>query len=86
MTPDMINASFEFAGSLVVCFSIFTIMKDKCYAGINIIHVGFFSVWGVWNVFYYPAIGQPWSFIAGCFLAAANVVYVMLLWWFPHRK
>jgi hypothetical protein len=41
--------------------------------------VVFFTAWGVWNLFYYPALGQSLSFIGGLFVVVANSIYVGML-------
>ena len=40
--------------------------------------MAFFTAWGIWNLVYYPAIGQWYSFAAGIVLAAGNLAWVML--------
>lgn len=38
----------------------------------------FFSAWGIWNLVYYPTLGQWASFIGGVLLVAGNVAWVVL--------
>ncbi len=37
---------------------------------------GFFAAWGLWNLLYYPALGQWFSFAAGVLLCFGNCVWV----------
>lgn len=36
-----------------------------------------FTVWGVWNLAYYPALGQWLSFVGGVVLVAGNLAWVV---------
>lgn len=75
-TNDIINASFELGGGLMVIPSILNIMKTKSADGIATSTITFFTLWGIWNVYYYPAMEQPLSATAAVLLTTAN-----LTWW-----
>ena len=85
MTGDQINGLFELGGSLAVLLSVREVINDKGYAGISRWNLLFFFSWGLWNLLYYPMLGQTWSFIGGVCLALANCIYIGCLWWYPHR-
>lgn len=85
MTNDMINGTFEICGAFVVLLSVRELIKDKCYAGLSVWNIIFFTSWGLWNVFYYPSINQHWSFVGGCALAVSNLIYLFCIWYYPHR-
>jgi len=74
--PDIINASFECFGGVFVIFSIIRLHKEKMVRGISILTVIFFAAWGMWNLFYYPHLGQSLSFIGGVFVTSANTVWL----------
>lgn len=76
MTPDVVNGLFEFLGSFFIGFSIYKIHHEKKVAGVSWIHVIFWSFWGAWNLFYYPHLGQWWSFVGGIAVTATNTFYV----------
>lgn len=79
MTPDLLNACFEFLGSLFVLASVRKVKRDRMVAGVSWLHVAFFTAWGYWNCLYYPMVVQPLSFLAGVCLAFANTWWVSLL-------
>jgi len=54
-------------------------MKDKSVSGLSIISVIFFTIWGYWNLFYYPSLGQMWSFAGGIVVVIANSIWTYLL-------
>jgi hypothetical protein len=76
---DKINSGFELAGGFFLLLSIIQVVLDKSVAGVNPIHVGFFGIWGYWNLYYYRSIQQPWSFATSIFVTAANTVWLGLL-------
>lgn len=79
MTPDVINGLFEFLGSLMTWQSVVRVYRDRGYAGIYPPAVVFFLSWGMWNLFYYPHLGQWWSFHGGLSLVFANIAWVALM-------
>lgn len=83
LTPDFINGCFEALGSAFVFLHIRQIQKDKSVAGVSIPATIFFTSWGVWNLYYYPHLGQWWSFMGGIGIVTMNViwVYYMIKYW-----
>lgn len=87
MTSDMINAVFEGSGALLTAMNTRRVYTDKGHAGIYVPAVVFFFSWGGWNLWFYPSLGQMWSFVAGAALFAANLAWVsMLVWYGPVQK
>lgn len=80
MTPDLINGLFEAGGACAVGLSVRRLARDKRYAGMDPRQIGFFQSWGLWNLFYYPSLHQPFSFIGGAALATMNTIYLFQLW------
>lgn len=78
--PDLINGLFELCGVCAVLMSVFKLRRDKAVAGVHWAHVAFFTGWGIWNLYYYPFLGQWLSFIAGVGVMLANSWYLFLLW------
>ena len=76
---DKINSGFELAGGFFLMLSIFQVLNDKTVAGVNPIHVGFFVLWGYWNLYYYRSIKQPWSFVASILITVMNTIWLGLL-------
>ena len=79
MTPDQVNGLFEFFGGCFALLSIRKVIKDKQVHGVSWFHISFFSAWGMWNIYFYPAYGLWWSFWGGLWIVAANTTYVTLL-------
>lgn len=77
---DVINAVFELGGALLLWLDVRQLSRDRMLRGVYWPVRVFFAVWGVWNVVYYPAIGQSFSFYAGLAVVAANLAWVRLAW------
>ena len=83
---DLINAAFECLAGFMVLNHCRVLLKDKAVAGISILSTFFFSLWGVWNLYYYPSLGQWWSFFGGLFIVVANFLWVALLLKYKTRS
>lgn len=75
---DLTNGAFEFAGSLAVWMNVRALLRDREVKGVRVGVFVFFASWGVWNLYYYPSLGQWASFAGGVSIVVANVVWVVL--------
>ena len=76
---DVCNASYELLGGFFVLNHCRVLLRDKAVAGVSILSVMMFTTWGVWNLYYYPSLGQWASFAGGLFIFFANAIWVALL-------
>ena len=79
MNPDLFNGLFELVGAYFTWVNAWTLHKDKEIKGIYWPTTVFFTLWGMWNLYYYPALGQWFSFWGGVILVSGNVAWVILL-------
>jgi len=86
MTPDIINASFELVGSYFTWRNAQQLYKEKETKGVYWPTWLFFSVWGIWNLIYYPSLNQPLSFYAGIVLVSGNIAWVVLAVKYNFKK
>ena len=77
MTPDQINALWEFVGALFICLSIRKLYLDGQFKGVSVVPVTFFSLWGIWNLYFYPVNELWWSFYAGLLMVLANTTWLL---------
>jgi len=63
--PDAVNGAFEFLGGASVWMHVRTIMCDKQSRGVSPFATAFFTLWGFWNLYYYPSLAQWASFAGG---------------------
>jgi len=76
---DVVNGAFECLAGFMVLLSCRRVYKDKAVAGVSIWATAFFTLWGYWNIYYYPHLDQWLSFFGGLFIVAANTIWVALL-------
>ena len=76
MTPDLINGLWEVVGGFFIMTSVWQLYKDKRVRGVHWAHVSFFTLWGWWNMYFYPAEDLWLSFAGGL-----NVVFWNTIWW-----
>ncbi|MGZ3674646.1 MAG: hypothetical protein ACXVCO_10080 [Ktedonobacterales bacterium] len=86
MTPDQINAAFEFFGALLIGLSIWRLHVDKMVRGVSPVPVTFFATWGFWNLAFYPALEQWWSFTAGLLMVFMNSIWLVQMCWYVARE
>lgn len=85
ITNDAINAGFEFFGIWFVLHNCWTVWQDKAVAGVSVPAIVFWTTWGGWNVYYYPSLGQMFSFYCGIGVLLANLLYVSMLLYYKYR-
>jgi uncharacterized membrane protein YfcA len=74
--PDLVNGAFEAVGGAMIVMNCVRLYRDKCVRGVSVLPVTFFTSWGIWNLFYYPSLGQWASFAGGCSIVIANAVWL----------
>lgn len=84
--PDLVNAAFEALGGFIILLNVRRILKDRLVRGADWRVMAFFTAWGLWNLYYYPHLGQWWSFAAGTWIAVVNAVYLALMVHFVHKE
>lgn len=83
---DIINGCFELFGGFFICLSIVKAHRDKCVRGVSWAHAGFFTVWGWWNLLYYPSLGQWVSFVGGIVIVVCNSVWLGQLIYYSKKN
>lgn len=79
VTPDQINGIFEALGALFVFNHCRHVLRQWQVAGVSVMSTVFFTAWGLWNLYYYPQLNQPFSFYGGEALVVANLCWVGLM-------
>lgn len=76
--PDLINGGFELIGAIFTWRNAWQLRNDREIKGVYWPTTLFFAAWGVWNLFYYPALQQWASFVGGVALVAGNLAWVAM--------
>lgn len=84
--PDAINGGFEIGGAAAQLLSIRALMRSRHLEGVSWTATAFFSGWGMWNLFYYPHLGQTLSFLGGAALVCVNLTWVALALRYSRRR
>ena len=83
---DLINSLFELCGSIPILLSCRTAYREKQFRGMHSWHMPFFLAWGVWNLYYYPSLGQWKSFVGGLAIVLANSLYVGMFFYYRRKE
>ena len=78
MNPDIANGLFELVGAYFSWMNTYTLWKERELKGVYWPTTAFFTLWGLWNLYYYPALGHWWSFYAGVLLVSGSAAWVAL--------
>jgi hypothetical protein len=73
---DAFNGTLETLGAVFILMSIRMLHTAKLVRGVSAKHVAFFSIWGIWNLYYYPSLGQWFSFWGGVLLVVTNIFWL----------
>lgn len=86
--PDLVNGGFELGGAAFQLLNVRALLRDRRVSGVHWLPTVFFTAWGLWNLWFYPHLGQWMSFYGGLGLVAVNVGWLSLLAWFcgPRRR
>jgi len=73
---DGINGIFESVGCVFVFLNVLRLHRDKKVRGVSPIAVIFFTLWGFWNLLYYPSLGQWFSVVGAGGVAGMNAIWL----------
>lgn len=86
INADFINGAFELLAGFFVLNHCRVLHAHKQSRGVALSSVAFFTCWGLWNLYYYPALNQPLSFYGGLFVCAANALYLGMMLSYRNRE
>ncbi|HVK56246.1 MAG TPA: hypothetical protein VM532_14615 [Burkholderiales bacterium] len=84
MSDDFINGVFQAIAALMVLNNVRILYRDREVRGVSIMSTAFFFLYGVWNLRYYPVLGQWWSFAGGVLVMLANCLCVCMMIYYTH--
>lgn len=79
MSPDLINGLIELLAAGFILNHCRVLVRDQEVRGISKLSMVFFTLWGAWNMIFYPLLGQWWSFAGGIAVVAANALWLTLV-------
>lgn len=76
---DTVNGGYEILAGGFVANHARVLYADKEVKGVSVASVAFFFTWGIWNLYYYPHLGQLVSFFGGIAVATANCIWLSFM-------
>lgn len=86
LSPDHINGLIVLVGAGFTWRNAWQLWIDRELFGVYWPTSLFFTVWGIWNLYYYPSLGQWFSFYAGILLALGNAAWVIMAVFLLRKK
>jgi hypothetical protein len=74
--PDLINGIFEAGIAVFLWKGVLMLRVDKEVKGFYWPTVAWTAAWGLWNLFYYPHLGQWFSFGGGVAVVLVNITWL----------
>jgi hypothetical protein len=84
--PDLVNAVFELGGAIISWINVIALWRHKQVRGVFWPLSFFWTAWGLWNLYYYAALNQRLSWVAGCVLTSASVAWFVLATYYTHKE
>ena len=79
------NGLFEVVGGLLLFLNTWRAWRDGQIRGLHPAPMVFFWSWGLFNLWYYRSIHQPWSAAAGLLPCLGNTAFIATWAWFWRR-
>ncbi len=73
---DVVNSVMVLTAGGFIAVSVWKLYKDKLVRGVSPIHVGFFSAYGLWHIFFFSSLDQWWSVVGGIVAATMNTIWL----------
>lgn len=84
--PDLINGGLELFGGVFSWLNTKQLLKDKEVRGVSLAPTAVFSLWGLWNLYYYPSLDQWASFSGGLVIVTSNLIWITLALKYKYKK
>ena len=84
--PDLINGCFEGIGALFLTINVKKLYKEKELKGVSWIPTTYFSLWGVYNIYYYSHLQQMLSWYGGIAIVLVNAVWLSMIYYYYRKK
>jgi len=85
MTADLGNGLFEGGGAIMLLLNLRQLVRDKKVAGVHWGPIVFWTLWGFWNLYYYPSLHQWASFAGGVGVVACNTAWLGLAFYYRRN-
>lgn len=76
LDPDYTQAFFELGSAIFQARNVKAIRQHKTIRGVHWTPTAFYTGWGVYNLWFYAAIGLPLAWWAGMAITLINAVWL----------
>ncbi len=83
---DLVNGSFEIFGGFFILLSCIKLFREKKVRGVSWVHVSYFTLWGFWNLAYYPYLEQWTSFAGTILVVLMNCFWLGLMIYYIRKE
>lgn len=82
---DLVNGLLELCGASLLFANVMAIRRDKVLKGVVWYPTLFFTVWSLWNLYFYPSLDQWLSFAGAILMAVANALWLGHVWYYWRK-
>lgn len=84
--PDLTQAAWELGSAGFGLLNIRAVRRSKSIAGVHWAPTAYFFGWGVYNLWFYSALGLPVSWWAGCAITVVNATWLGHVGYYELRR
>lgn len=86
MWEDKVNGLFELIGGIFILLSCIKLYRDKKVRGVSFAHIGYFTLWGYWNIHYYFNLTQWVSLVGSLSVTIINTVWLSMMIYYIKKE
>lgn len=83
---DIGNGFFEGGLAVLLTYNIKSLIRDKEVKGASLLPSIFVTIWGYWNLYYYPSLHQWISFVGGLGVCFMNTWWLSLAFYYKRQQ
>lgn len=85
ISNDLINGSWELVAGFLLMRNCYILYQEKQVKGVSVLTTAFFTSWSMWNCYFYPTLGQWFSFAGGLVITSANMLWVIMAFYYSKK-
>lgn len=86
MWADKVNGTFVTLAGFFIVLHCIRLIRDKKVRGVSVTSTCFFTLVGLWNLYFYPHINHFYSFFCGIWVVSANCLRVSLMIYYIRKE
>jgi hypothetical protein len=86
MVEDIVNSGFHLGAAIFTFYNCWIAYQQKEVKGVSKLTVVFMITWGVWNLYYFTAINQPFTWYMNIVIMSANALWLILAMRYSNKE